>query len=81
MKQEVNLRTATRVLIKKCHSCGHMMESTREIEKCNCCNKSFLPSNYFSKVHAKNSEEFRNLFCHIDEMHEEDLVKGISVIW
>lgn len=81
MKQEVELRKSTRVLIKKCHVCGNLMESLKEIEKCNCCEKSFLPSNYFSKVHAKNTEEFKNLFCSIDEMQEEDLIRGISVIW
>ena len=41
----------------------------------------FLPFHYFNKVHAKNSEEFSNLFSHVDEINEEDLVKGIHVIW
>ncbi len=68
-------------LIKKCHCCGHIMESKKEVQKCGECNKSFLPLNYFSKIHAKNSEEFKNLFCKSDELHEEDLIRGINVLW
>ncbi len=74
-------KTTGKVLIKKCHVCGHVAESYMEVKKCGGCNKSFLPSNYFGKVHAKNSEEFSKLFSSSDELHEEDLVRGISVLW
>jgi len=70
-----------KILIKKCHVCGHLMESTKELERCPACDKSFLPTNYFGKIHAKNSAEFKNLYADCNELCEEDLVKGIHVIW
>lgn len=70
-----------KILIKKCHICGTVAESYSEVKKCDNCKKSFLPSNYFGKVHAKNSEEFAKLFSSSDELYEEDLIKGIAVLW
>ena len=70
-----------RVIIKKCHVCGQMMESHSEIKKCVRCNKSFLPSQYFAKIHAKNSQEYLHLFASSEELREEDLIKGINVLW
>jgi len=70
-----------KIIIKKCHVCGEMIESGKEAQKCPKCKKSFLPSNYFNKVHAKNNFEFDNLFSSSDELHEDDLIKGISVLW
>lgn len=81
MKLERRTSRKSKVIIKKCHVCGHVEESYRETKKCSNCKKSFLPSNYFGKVHAKNSKEFDELFSHSDELHEEDLVKGINVLW
>lgn len=72
---------STSLLIKKCHVCGHLNETYKEPERCTDCKKSFLPSNYFNKVHAKNTEEFKQLFCEVHELHEDDLVKGHNVIW
>lgn len=71
----------TVALIKKCHCCGHVMESKKEIERCEKCKKSFLPSQYFTKVHAKNTEEFKQLFAASEDLHEEDLIKGLHVLW
>ena len=82
MKITEKIKSPTKkTLIKKCHVCGFIIESESEVKKCSNCNKSFLPFHYFNKVHAKNSEEFSNLFSHVDEINEEDLVKGIHVIW
>ena len=61
--------------------CGTLMEDVVEQKKCTSCHKSFLPTNYFGKVHAKTEKEFDSLFSHCDELHEEDLIKGITVIW
>jgi len=71
----------SKIIIKKCHSCGHVMESSTEIQKCTACKKSFLPSNYFSKVHAKNQKEYENLFAASHELNEKDLIKGLTVLW
>lgn len=70
-----------KVLIKLCHCCGKLTESAKEPERCASCHKAFLPTNYFYKVHAKTTEEFKELFLHIEELHEEDLIKGYNVIW
>lgn len=74
-------QTSGKVLIKKCHVCGHIMEQNHEIQKCDCCKKSFLPLNYFGKVHKKFGEEYQELFSSVDELHEDDLIKGVNVIW
>ena len=72
MKTTEKIKSPTKkTLIKKCHVCGFIMESESEVKKCSNCNKSFLPFHYFNKVHAKNSEEFSNLFSHVDEINEE----------
>lgn len=74
-------RKKASLLIKKCHLCGHLNEGHKEPERCGSCNKSFLPSHYFAKVHAKNSHEFKELFSSTEELHEEDLIKGLHVLW
>lgn len=79
--EEEKKQTSGKVFIKKCHICGEIMESPSEIKKCNKCKKSFLPLNYFGKIHAKNPQEYQKLFADCDELHEEDLIKGICVIW
>ena len=68
-------------IIKKCHVCGHVNESQKEMQRCGKCEKSFLPLNYFGKVHAKNSDDFSKLFCKASELHEEDLIHGLHVLW
>lgn len=81
MKLERRTSKKSKVIIKKCHMCGSVVEGYKEAKKCTGCKKSFLPSNYFGKVHAKNSKEYDELFSHSDELHEDDLVKGINVLW
>lgn len=81
MKVELNKNESTKLLIKKCHLCGHMMESAEEVKKCTKCKKSFLPVNYFSKVHSKNPKDYDALFASSHELHESDLIKGLTVLW
>lgn len=76
---EKNFNTQT--LIKKCHRCGHISETAKEPERCRKCHKSFLPSQYFGKIHAKNGKDFQTLFAESHELHEDDLIKGLNVIW
>ncbi|PIP95429.1 MAG: hypothetical protein COW00_13070 [Bdellovibrio sp. CG12_big_fil_rev_8_21_14_0_65_39_13] len=68
-------------LIKKCHSCGNLNETQTEPMKCQKCSQSYLPLQYFSKVHSKNNTEFEKLFAAVEEIHEEDLIKGLYVLW
>jgi RNA polymerase subunit RPABC4/transcription elongation factor Spt4 len=71
----------SRAIIKKCHRCGEISESFREMKRCPSCNKSFLPSNYFGKIHAKNSEEFDELFSTAHDLTEMDIIIGLNVLW
>jgi RNA polymerase subunit RPABC4/transcription elongation factor Spt4 len=82
MNPESNVKPSTeKILIKVCHCCNHVMESFQEPEKCPKCKKSFLPSNYFGKVHAQNTTEYRTLFSSSEQLHEDDLIKGLQVLW
>ncbi len=81
MKITIGATEGSSKLIKKCHVCGHLMESKKEIEKCECCHKPFLPMNYFGKVHAKNSSEYTQLFSRASELHDEDMIRGLTVLW
>ena len=74
-------KSAVRLIIKKCHVCGHISESKEELRQCKSCQKAFLPLNYFGKIHAKNETEFRDLFASSGEIEEEDLIKGLIVLW
>ncbi len=69
------------VIIRKCHICGDVKEASKELERCFRCQKSFLPSHYFSRIHEVSIREYSALFAHVDEIYEEDLVKGLNVIW
>lgn len=79
--EEVRQTGSDRTIIKKCHCCGHVMETAREPQRCLKCNKSFLPSHYFGKVHAKNESEFKELFSTACELEDETLIKGLTLIW
>lgn len=81
MKLNGERTTDHKLLIKKCHVCGHLNEAAQEPKRCNHCNKSFLPSNYFSKVHSKSGKDYDNLFLNAYELNEQDMVKGIHVLW
>jgi len=81
MKITIGATEGSSKLIKKCHVCGHLMESKKEIEKCECCHKPFLPMNYFATVHAKNSSEYTQLFSRASELHDEDMIRGLTVLW
>ena len=78
--EQLNISTG-KLIIKKCHCCGHVMESDVEVQKCGKCKKSFLPNDYFKKVHSQTGEDFKELFSHVDDLNEQKLVKGIHVIW
>jgi len=77
----LDINAQTKVLIKRCHVCGHLNESSTELERCQKCSKSFLPSSYFSKVHDNTGVKFKQLYSHVHELDEKDLIIGIHVIW
>ena len=69
-----------KLIIKLCHKCGHCNASEIELERCEKCAKAFLPLNYFEKIHAKD-EKFQGLFEEGDNLTDEDLIKGLYVLW
>lgn len=82
MKVELKTQVKSdKIIIKKCHICGQLNESHQEPQRCTQCKKSFLPSNYFSKVHAKSQSEYERLFAFSHELHDEDVIKGLTVLW
>ncbi len=80
MADKNRLLRRTKSLIKKCHVCLELNESVKEIERCQKCRKAFLPLNYFSKIHLDDGD-YESLFSEVDELQDEDLIKGIYVIW
>ena len=80
MKESLHKSTKGVTIIKKCHLCGHISQSHKEISKCTKCKKSFLPLNYFDKVHDKENQ-YDDLFAEAHQVYEEDLIKGIYVLW
>ena len=81
MRKEVNKSIQAKLLIKKCHVCGQVTESTVELEKCINCGKAFLPLNYFSKIHDHTEVNYADLFAESHEIHEDELIKGLYVLW
>lgn len=80
----MNIRVKTNKeikVIKKCHCCGEIIESIKEEKKCFSCGKAFLPLNYFTKIHTSEDYQFNDLFDKSEDLHEEDLIKGLQVLW
>ena len=80
MKTSFTKAQLEKTIIKKCHVCGHVMEGKQEIHRCDKCQKSFLPTNYHAKTKGLH-KDFNSLFSPIEELNEQDVVKGLSVIW
>ncbi len=70
-----------KILVRRCHLCGEIIESYGEPEQCTNCRKHFLPLNYFGKVHATTPTAFKQLFESASDLHEEDLITGLFVLW
>ncbi len=82
MKNEkISIAAKTKTIIKKCHYCGQIIETYTEPQKCVSCKKSFLPLNYFEKIHSKTDDEYKKLFAESHLIEEDDLIKGIYVLW
>lgn len=70
-----------KLLIRACHSCLKINESRQELERCTHCKKSFLPLRYFEKIHQQKDLKWENHFSTSDQIDEEDLIKGLFVLW
>mgnify|MGYP003963910791 CR=1 FL=1 len=72
---------AKRVIIRKCHMCGELIESPREAVRCPKCNKSFLPLNYSGATQVHSEKDFFKLFSDAGQLEESDTIFGLFVIW
>jgi hypothetical protein len=70
-----------KMLIRACHTCLKISESFQEIDRCLHCKKSFLPLRYFDKIHELKGEKWQKHFSDANEIEEEDLIKGLFVLW
>ena len=70
-----------KLLLRNCHACLKINESDQELERCCHCNKPFLPLRYFEKVHSQEESKWENYFYPTDLIEEEDLIKGLFVLW
>jgi hypothetical protein len=70
-----------KLIMRACHRCGHCTEAPQEPQRCDGCGKSFLPLNYFTKIHADKQADFKGLFENSEDLSEEDLIKGLYVLW
>jgi hypothetical protein len=70
-----------KLLIRVCHSCFKLNESHFETERCSHCKKAFLPLRYFEKIHQDKDEKWENHFSSADQLDDEDLIKGLYVLW
>jgi hypothetical protein len=78
---ETRKETKEILLMRVCHRCHHINESSVELERCTHCQKSFLPLRYFEKIHSAHGENWKNNFSSTSEIEEEDLIKGLFVLW
>ncbi len=78
---EIRKETKEILLMRVCHRCQHVNESSTELERCKACQKSFLPLRYFEKIHASHNEKYKNNFSSTADIEEEDLIKGLFVLW
>jgi hypothetical protein len=70
-----------KLLIRACHRCQKISESMQELERCMHCNKAFLPLNYFEKIHDFKGRSWEKHFSPAELLEEEDLIKGLFVLW
>ena len=66
--QDQEKKSTIKLIIKKCHVCGHVSEARQEIRECLDCKKTFFPL-------------LDGLFSNSQDIHEDDLIKGIMVLW
>jgi len=67
-------------LIRKCHFCDHINESSHELEECQKCSEAFLPLRYMEKIHSEKLTSI-SLYEKSTLIDEKDFIKGLYVLW
>ena len=78
---EIKKQDKEKLVIRACQTCTKITESFQEIERCAHCKKAFLPLNYFDKIHDFKGESWKKHFSPAEELEEQDLIKGLFVLW
>jgi hypothetical protein len=79
--EETKKTTKEKLLIRNCHSCLKINESYKELERCAHCGKAYLPLHYFDKIHHDKNTKWENYFYPTNLIEEDDLIKGLFVLW
>jgi len=79
-KPKVEKTFQSKEILRLCHRCHHLNHHHKETDKCNHCNKAFLPLNYFQKIHDVHTE-FKELFGEARELEEKDMIIGLTILW
>ncbi len=79
--ENIQKPTKEKLIIRACHTCLKINESYQEIQRCLHCNKSFLPLRYFEKIHQNKGQSYTSHFASSDQIEDEDLIKGLFVLW
>lgn len=79
--KETYKQAKAKLLIRACHACFKISEAPKELERCTHCGKSFLPLNYFEKIHALKGSAWDKHFSGVENLADEDLIKGLFVLW
>lgn len=79
--KDLNKIDKEKSLIRACHACSKLTESFQEIERCSHCDKAFLPLRYFEKIHDFKGESWKKHFSDANDLDDEDLIKGLFVLW
>jgi len=79
--KEMGKKPQEKTLIRACHACNKISEAHNELERCLHCSKAFLPLRYFEKIHQFKNESWQKHFSSSDELEEDDLIKGLFVLW
>jgi hypothetical protein len=79
--KETKIIDKEKMLIRACHTCMKITESFQEIERCSHCKKAFLPLRYFEKIHDFKGKNWQKHFEDAHDLEEEDLIKGLFVLW
>lgn len=70
-----------KTIMRVCHCCLRLNESMQELQRCLHCSKSFLPLRYFEKIHSQKSAPWDTHFSSGKDLEDEDLIKGLFVLW
>jgi len=80
-KNDLVKENKTHEFVRCCHKCNTLSSDYHEVKKCGNCGQSFLPTNYFKKVHSLKGVDYDDLYDSVSNIDPSLLLKGLTVIW